>query len=309
MPGGSQGAFPLLQAIESQLVAAGIDSARSDARCLLGLALARDEPVLPHEDLGPLDAAAQARLEALTSRRLAGEPISRIRGWREFWSLRFDLSPATLDPRPDSETLVAAASDWAKTCDWAKTRDWVKKDATGEANRSGHLARCLDLGTGSGCLLLAFLSEMPSAAGIGLDINRQAVAMARHNAARLGLAPRAEFRQHDFTTGLAAFGQFDVILSNPPYIPRDEIAGLAPDVRLYDPMPALDGGEDGLALWRGLMPQLASALATDGAAFVEVGAGQDAAVSDIAAAAGLSVAGHFADLAGITRCLQFVNKV
>jgi release factor glutamine methyltransferase len=303
MPGGSQGAFPLLQAIESQLVAAGIDSARSDARCLLGLALARDEPVLPHEDLGPLDAAAQARLDALTSRRLAGEPISRIRGWREFWSLRFDLSPATLDPRPDSETLVAAASDWAKTCDWAK------KDATGEANRGGHLARCLDLGTGSGCLLLAFLSEIPSAAGIGLDINRQAVAMARHNAARLGLAPRAEFRQHDFTTGLAAFGQFDVILSNPPYIPRDEIAGLAPDVRLYDPMPALDGGEDGLALWRGLMPQLASALATDGAAFVEVGAGQDAAVSDIAAAAGLSVAGHFADLAGITRCLQFVNKV
>jgi len=303
MPGGSQGAFPLLQAIESQLVAAGIDSARSDARCLLGLALARDEPVLPHEDLGPLDAAAQARLEALTSRRLAGEPISRIRGWREFWSLRFDLSPATLDPRPDSETLVAAASDWAKT------RGWTKKDAGGEANRGGHLARCLDLGTGSGCLLLAFLSEIPSAAGIGLDINRQAVAMARHNAARLGLAPRAEFRQHDFTTGLAAFGQFDVILSNPPYIPRDEIARLAPDVRLYDPMPALDGGEDGLALWRGLMPQLASALATDGAAFVEVGAGQDAAVSDIAAAAGLSVAGHFADLAGITRCLQFVNKV
>ncbi|NBW06214.1 MAG: HemK family protein methyltransferase, partial [Alphaproteobacteria bacterium] len=231
------------------------------------------------------------------------EPISRIRGWREFWSLRFDLSPATLDPRPDSETLVAAASDWAKTC------DWTKKDATGEANRGGHLARCLDLGTGSGCLLLAFLSEMPSAAGIGLDINRQAVAMACHNAARLGLAPRAEFRQHDFTTGLAAFGQFEVILSNPPYIPRDEIAGLAPDVRLYDPMPALDGGEDGLALWRGLMPQLASALATNGAAFVEVGAGQDAAVSDIAAAAGLSVAGHFADLAGITRCLQLVNKV
>jgi len=303
MPGGSQGAFPLLQAIESQLVAAGIDSARSDARCLLGLALARDEPVLPHEDLGPLDAAAQARLEALTSRRLAGEPISRIRGWREFWSLRFDLSPATLDPRPDSETLVAAASDWAKTCDWAK------KDATGEANRGGHSARCLDLGAGSGCLLLAFLSEIPSAAGIGLDINRQAVAMARHNAARLGLAPRAKFRQHDFTTGLAGFGQFDVILSNPPYIPRDEIAGLAPDVRLYDPMPALDGGEDGLALWRGLLPQLASALATDGAAFVEVGAGQDAAVSDIAAAAGLSVAGHFADLAGITRCIQFVNKV
>jgi release factor glutamine methyltransferase len=296
-PVGSQGAFPLLKAIESQLVDAGIDSARSDARCLLGLALARDEPVMPHEDLGPLDAVAKARLDALTIRRLAGEPISRIRGWREFWSLRFDLSPATLDPRPDSETLVAAASDWAKT------------EFKGRANTGDSLGRCLDLGTGSGCLLLAFLSEIPSATGIGLDIDQQAVAMARHNAARLGLAPRAEFRQHDFTTGLAAFGQFDVILSNPPYIPHDEIAGLAPDVRLYDPMPALDGGEDGLALWRGLMPQLASALARNGAAFVEVGAGQDAAVSDIAAAAGLSVAGHFADLAGITRCLQFVNKV
>jgi release factor glutamine methyltransferase len=303
MPAGSQGALPLLRAIEAQLVDAGIDSARSDARCLLGLALARDEPVLPHEDLGPLDAAAKARLDALTTRRLAGEPISRIRGWREFWSLRFELSPATLDPRPDSETLVAAASDWVKNC------DWVKKDAKGWANTGDSLGRCLDLGTGSGCLLLAFLSEIPSLAGIGLDINPQAVAMARHNAMRLGLAPRAEFCQHDFTTGLAAFGQFDVILANPPYIPRDEIVGLAPDVRLYDPMSALDGGEDGLALWRGLMPQLASALARNGAAFVEVGTGQDAAVGDIAAVAGLSVAGHFADLAGITRCLQLVNKV
>ena len=150
---------------------------------------------------------------------------------------------------------------------------------------------------------------MPSAVGIGLDINQQAVAMARHNAARLGLMPRSTFHQHDFTAGLAAFGQFDLILSNPPYIPHHEIAGLAPDVRLYDPITALDGGEDGLALWRGLMPQLASALASNGAAFVEIGAGQDAAVSDIAAAAGLSVVGRFNDLAGITRCLQLINKV
>ena len=133
--------------------------------------------------------------------------------------------------------------------------------------------------------------------------------MARHNAARLGLLERAAFHQHDFTTGLAPFGQFDLILSNPPYIPHDEIDGLAPDVRLYDPLLALDGGEDGLALWRGLMPQLASALASNGAAFVEIGAGQDAAVIDIAAAVGLSVVDHFADLAGITRCLQLVNKV
>ena len=294
---GSQGASALLRVIESQLVNAGIDSARSDARCLLGLAFVRDEPVLPHEDLGPLDTETKARLDVLIARRLAGEPISRIRGWREFWSLRFDLSPATLDPRPDSETLVLAA------------RDWVKKEAKGRANAGDRRWRCLDLGTGSGCLLLAFLSEMPSAVGIGLDINRQAVAMASHNAARLGLVPRSAFHQHDFTTGLAAFGQFDLILANPPYIPHHEIVGLAPDVRLYDPVTALDGGEDGLVSWRGMMPQLASALASNGAAFVEIGAGQDAAVSDIAAAAGLSVLCRFNDLAGITRCLQLVNKV
>ena len=303
MPVGSQGASHLLKAIESQLVNAGIDSARSDARCLLGLAFERDEPVLPHEDLGSLDAETKARLDALIARRLAGEPISRIRGWREFWSLRFDLSSATLDPRPDSETLVLAARDWAKT------RDWAKKEGIGRANAGDRQGRCLDLGTGSGCLLLAFLTEIPSAVGIGLDINRQAVAMARHNAARLGLVARAAFHQHDFTAGLAAFGQFDLILSNPPYIPYHEIAGLARDVRLYDPITALDGGEDGLAIWRGLMPQMASALAINGAAFVEIGTGQDAAVSNIAAAAGLSVAGRFNDLAGITRCLQLVNKV
>ena len=300
---GSQGASALLRVIESQLVKAGIDSARSDARCLLGLAFVRDEPVLPHEDLGPLDAETKARLDVLVARRLAGEPISRIRGWREFWSLRFDLSPATLDPRPDSETLVLAARDWAKTCDRAK------KDLKGRANPGDIRWRCLDLGTGSGCLLLAFLSEMPSAVGIGLDINRQAVAMASQNAARLGLVPRSAFHQHDFTTGLAVFGQFDLILANPPYIPHHEITGLARDVRLYDPMMALDGGEDGLASWRGLMPQLASALASNGAAFIEIGAGQDAAVTDIAAAAGLSVVGRFNDLAGITRCLQLANKV
>ena len=300
---GSQCTYTLLRVIESQLVNAGIDSARSDARCLLGLAFVRDEPVLPHEDLGPLDTETKARLDVLIARRLAGEPISRIRGWREFWSLRFYLSPATLDPRSDSETLVLAARDWAKTCGWAK------KEAKGRANAGDRRWRCLDLGTGSGCLLLAFLSEMPLAVGIGLDINRQAVAMASQNAARLGLVSRSAFHQHDFTTGLATFGQFDLILANPPYIPHHEITGLAPDVRLYDPMTALDGGEDGLASWRGLMPQLASALASNGAAFVEIGAGQGAAVTDIAAGAGLSVVGRFNDLAGITRCLQLVNKV
>lgn len=303
MPAGSQGALPLLRTIESQLVNAGIDSARSDARCLLGLAVRRDDPVLPHEDLGPFDDEAKARLDVLIARRLAGEPISRIRGWREFWSLRFELSPATLDPRPDSETLVMAACEWAKTC------DGTKKESKDQFDRDIGVMRCLDLGTGSGCLLLAFLSEIPEATGVGLDINRQAVAMARHNAARLQLAARAAFYQHDFTAGLAAFGQFDVILSNPPYIPHNEIAGLSPDVRLYDPMPALDGGRDGLTLWRGLMPQLASALADNGVAFVEIGAGQDAAVSDIAAMADLSVVDRFTDLAGITRCLQLVNKV
>ena len=174
----------------------------------------------------------------MLERRLAGEPISRIRGWREFWSLRFAISQSTLDPRPDSETMIEAAITWA----------------IANSAQMGSL-RCLDLGTGSGCLLLALLSELPNATGIGIDLSLDAIGMATANAKSLGLGDRVHFHQYSFCDDLSNFGSFDIILSNPPYIPTSDIDGLVVDVRDFDPALALDGGSDGMVLavyYRGL---------------------------------------------------------
>ena len=287
-----QDASIILYGLEQTLAAAGIASAKTDARCLLGMALGRDDAILPHEDIAPMDQACDDRLAAMVARRLEGEPISRIRGWREFWSLRFFVSPATLDPRPASETLIDAAVKWA-------LRNAVKDRAL----------RLLDLGTGSGCLLLALLSELPKAYGVGIDINPDALATARRNAASLSLGDRAMFVEHSFTDDLGALGDFDVILSNPPYILTGEIDGLAVDVKSFDPALALDGGADGMACWTQLLPRLAAVLAADGMAFVEIGHGQDNA--DIAAAekVNLQSSDSHCDLAGVTRGLAFSFKM
>ena len=282
----------ILYALEQALAAAGIASAKTDARCLLGMALGRDDAILPHEDIAPMDQACDNRLAAMVARRLEGEPISRIRGWREFWSLRFAVSPATLDPRPDSETLIEAAVGWA-------SRNAVKDRPL----------RLLDLGTGSGCLLLALLSELPKAQGIGIDINPDALATARRNAASLGLGDRAAFAEHSFTDDLGALGNFDVILSNPPYIPTGEIDGLAVDVKSFDPALALDGGADGMACWKRLLPRLAAVLAVNGMAFVEIGRGQENAVIAAAGKVNLQCSDSHCDLAGITRGLAFSIKM
>ena len=287
-----QDASTILYGLEQTLAAAGIASAKTDARCLLGMALGRDDAVLPHEDIAPMDQAGDDRLAAMVARRLEGEPISRIRGWREFWSLRFALSPATLDPRPDSETLIDAAARWASR---NAVKDWP--------------LRLLDLGTGSGCLLLALLSELPNAHGVGIDINPDALTTAGRNAANLGLDDRAAFARHSFTDDLGALGDFDVILSNPPYIPTGEIDGLAVDVKSFDPALALDGGADGIACWTQLLPRLAAVLAVDGMAFVEIGRGQEDAVIDVAEKVNLKLCDSHRDLAGITRCLAFSIKM
>ena len=287
-----QEASTILYALEQILADAGIASAKSDARCLLGMALGRDEAVLPHEDIAPMDQACDDRLAAMMARRLAGEPISRIRGWREFWSLRFAVSPATLDPRPDSETMIDAAVRW------------VSRNAAKDRP-----LRLLDLGTGSGCLLLALLSELPQANGVGIDVNLDAIATARRNAASLGLGERAAFTAHSFADDLGPLGDFDVILSNPPYIPTGEIDGLAVDVRSFDPALALDGGADGMACWAQLLPRLAAVLAVDGMAFVEIGRGQENAVTAAAEKVNLQLRDSHCDLAGITRCLAFSIKM
>ena len=279
----------ILRPLSAALQQAGIDNATSDARCILGLVLGRGEPVLPHEIIPCLTPNHQCYLEALRQRRQTGEPISRMRGWREFWSMRFDVSPATLDPRPDSETVIAAATRWARD------------------HRPA--ARILDLGTGTGCLLLACLAELPQATGVGIDINIEAVTVAATNADRHGIADRAWFYQADFAMDLTGHGQFDLILSNPPYIPSAEIDALDVEVRHFDPLAALDGGLDGLDCWRILCPQIAILLANEGAAFVEIGAGQGKAVVKLGADHSLNLAGSFVDLSGHERCLQFQKEI
>jgi release factor glutamine methyltransferase len=286
-PAGSDAAEArsILVPAQARLRAAGIDSAALDARLLLGIVLGRDDAVLPHETLAGWTAEQGGAFDALMERRLAGEPISRIRGWREFWSLRVALSPDTLDPRPDSETIVAAALSWA--------------------GQRGGWMRLLDLGSGSGALLLACLSELPRASGIGIDISAGAVRTATANATRLGLGDRASFVEGNFEDPDIGGHGFDLVLCNPPYIPLAEINGLAREVTGFDPLLALDGGDDGLASWRRVMPRIADGLAPGGRAFVEIGAGQQAQVTAIAMAAGLQPVDDADDMAGIVRCLVF----
>ncbi|MGE5766906.1 MAG: peptide chain release factor N(5)-glutamine methyltransferase, partial [Bacteroidota bacterium] len=246
----------------ARLAAAGIDDPRRDARLLIcrllgggpELLLARPERVLTPDE--------GARIAAAVARRAAREPVSRILGEREFWSLPFGLNAATLDPRPDSETLVAAVL------------------AALPAVLPGRAAplTLLDLGTGSGCLLLALLSELPDATGCGIDISAAAVEQATANAARLGLAGRARFLHRSWAEGMDPEAAWDVVLSNPPYIASGEIAGLAPEVAAYDPRAALDGGPDGLAAYRALVPVAARLLRAGGLVALEVGAGQAEAV-------------------------------
>ena len=287
-PGAVIEARQLLQPAQTQLRDAGIADASLDARLLLAMALGREEAVLPHESLTDWSHTAAAGFSRLLARRCAGEPVSRIRGWREFWSLRFALSADTLDPRPDSETVVEAALAWV-------------------GGRREASLRLLDLGTGSGALLLACLSEMPGATGIGVDLSAGALATATANAAQLRLSDRVQFVEGDFADPQVGAGEFDLILCNPPYIPRRAIEQLAPEVAHFDPKRALDGGDDGLDCWRSLLPRLQQGLAPNGRAFVEIGAGQEEAVTSLARQAGLQAAGKRPDLSGTIRCLIFAG--
>lgn len=247
----------VLKTAAEELSRAGIEGGRLDARLLLGHALGR--PVWPHEEATP-DLSALDRFAALLRRRLSREPVSKIIGRRAFWTLDLEVTADTLDPRPDSETLIEAA-------------------VTAFAGRDGP-RRILDLGTGTGCLLLAALSEFPAATGLGIERSAAAAEVARRNAAAAGMAERAEIRCQDWSEGDLASG-FDLILSNPPYIAEHEIERLAPEVRAHDPLAALVAGPDGLDAYRALVPVLRRALVPDGIAILELGAGQADAVSAI----------------------------
>jgi release factor glutamine methyltransferase len=262
-----------------------IDSAELDARLLTGEALGLDLTGLIAAANRPLTPDESDRLESFARRRLGGEPVARIVGHKEFWGLSLKLSPATLVPRPDTETLVELALE-------------ILRD-TGAADRPSRIA---DLGTGSGAILLALLSELPQALGVGTDISTDALHTAEANAARAGLADRASFVICDYASGLS--GAFDLIVSNPPYIRSADIAGLAAEVSKHDPLTALDGGPDGLDAYRALIPQAACLLAPGAALVVEAGLGQSGDIEALMKAAGLICRRPpKADLAGIRRAV------
>ncbi len=237
------------------LAAHGIEDPEREARLLIEIAtgLAPERILLEAaRALTPDEAGALSRA---IERRCSDEPISRIRGSREFYGRTFQVTPDVLDPRPDTETVVDQVLQWS--------------DETG--GRSEPL-RILDVGTGSGCLLVTLLAELPAATGLGTDISPAALEVARANAERHGVAERARFALHRSLDGIE--GPFDVLVSNPPYIPSGQIAGLEPGVRKFDPLSALDGGPDGLAVYRELA-QAAAAIVSSGWIVLEVGAGQD----------------------------------
>ena len=269
-------------ALARSFATATIESPELDARVLVGHALGLDAAGVISQATRQLSPAERAAIAALARRRLAREPVARIVGIKEFWGLPFALNAETLVPRPETETVVEAAL------------------AALGARRQSAL-RVADLGTGSGALLLALLSECPAANGVGTDLSATAIACARHNACALGLQERAVFTVCDY--GAALTGPFDLLVSNPPYIRRGDIPTLAPEVRLFDPARALDGGVDGLHGYRTIAADACRLLAPNGLILVELGAGQAGGVTSLFLAAGLAVDNPYSDLSGVARAL------
>jgi release factor glutamine methyltransferase len=273
------------RALTSYLKSDGIESGELDARLLVGHTLGLDFTGMitaAGRRLNPEDAR---RLVEFAQRRRAGEPVARILGVKEFWGLSLQLSPATLVPRPDTETVVELGLEACRS--------------QPDLNRQRRIA---DIGTGSGAILLALLSELPESTGVGTDISIDALRTARDNAVHLGLAPRASFVACNYTAALS--GMFDLIVSNPPYIRSADIAGLDREVREYDPRRALDGGVDGFEAYRAIAPEAARLLAPGGTLIVEAGYAQSGPITELMSASGLiSDLPPKADLAGIPRAV------
>jgi release factor glutamine methyltransferase len=261
---------------------AGIASPELDARLLVGHALGLDHSGLAEQAKRPLREDQARRIGLLAERRIAREPVARIIGRKEFWSLELLVTPDVLVPRPETETLVEAALELVRS----------------ETDQNLRIA---DLGTGSGALLLALLIEFERAGGIGTDASPAALSVARENSERLGLTLRASFVACDF--GEALKGEFDLVVTNPPYIAAQDWQQLDPEVRDHDPKLSLDGGRTGLAAYRRIAEDAARLLAPDAHLIVELGAGMAKPVDQIFSDAGLVNCGTRSDLLGIPRAM------
>lgn len=270
-----------LNELAQHLQSAGIERARFEARLLAAHALGVSVEKIVADDRRQLSDQELHALTRLAEERAQRRPMAQILGWREFYGRRFKVTPDVLTPRPDSETLI----------------DTVLDHITDRAQP----LRLLELGVGSGCLLLTLLAELPQARGVGIDISAAALAVARGNAEALGLSQRCTLVEGDWST--AATGAFDIVLSNPPYIPTGEIERLDAEVSRYEPRVALDGGEDGFSFYRRISRDCERALTHKGLIALEIGAGQGDDVADLLQTAGFAVLERRCDLAGIERCI------
>ncbi|MEM6743290.1 MAG: peptide chain release factor N(5)-glutamine methyltransferase [Pseudomonadota bacterium] len=269
------------------LGAAGVDDPARDARLLLRWASGLDAAAFAARlDARPGPAEA-ARFAAGLAARASRRPLSQVTGRRAFWGRDFIVTPDVLDPRPETETLIAAALE-------------------GPLARTDAEARILDLGVGSGCILLTLLAERPFATGLGVDRSADALDVARRNAQALGVAGRASWLEGDWFQQVR--GRFDLVVSNPPYIPDAEFDALAPEVRLWEPTGALAPGGDGLAAYRAIAKGLDAALADGGGALIEFGAGQADAVARIFDDAGFAALLLHRDLDDRPRCLEIARN-
>lgn len=276
----------LLHIATARLSAVGVEAPRRESRLLLSYTADLSPEDLIRDPEWMLDQDDVSRFAAATRRRENREPFARIVGRREFWGLDFQINDSTLIPRPDSETVITSALS-------VIAKDEIEKYV-------------LDLGTGTGCLLLALLHERPQAKGLGIDISEEAVAVARINAENLGLSAQAEFQKSNFmqqgwATELGV--KADLVLCNPPYIATADIADLDPEVRCCEPLRALDGGSDGLACYKSILQELPVVLADVGRAIFEIGQGQATAVTSLAESCNLKVYQEGYDLSGQKRVL------
>jgi release factor glutamine methyltransferase len=266
--------------VEAKLVKTGFENASQEAKWLLASALGRDNSFITLNPTHPLSIEEEKILQTWLERRLQGEPLSRIKGVREFWSLPFHLNEHTLDPRPDTEVIVEGVLKWV-------------------GDRTSVPWRILDLGTGTGCILIALLHELKGSAGVGVDLSEGALTMAKSNAALNGVEERATFQQGHW--GAELMGPFDIIVSNPPYVPLKDKNTLEKGVLHFDPSLALFGGEEGLNCYPILIDDIKRLLHLEGIAVLEIGFGQREAVETLLHSAGFKILSILKDLGGIER--------